>query len=146
MLKKKITNCEVTQLNIPVSGHTCNSKWYNLLYHSPHSFPPQNRRFPALDAESLRCSYYQQRHTLSPLLKSASLFIHKLLASLFSQTRSELYMFTRWRDCHADYGSEALFHEEMTCLQLVHEAHVGVDAEPPLLDVAECIPTQRTIR
>lgn len=26
----------------------------------------------------------------------------------------------------------------------MHKAHIGVDAEPPLLNVAECIPTEST--
>lgn len=26
----------------------------------------------------------------------------------------------------------------------MHKANIGVDAEPPLLDVAECIPIERT--
>lgn len=28
----------------------------------------------------------------------------------------------------------------------MHKAHIGVDAEPPLLNVAECIPTESTAR
>lgn len=28
----------------------------------------------------------------------------------------------------------------------MHKAHIGVDAEPSLLDVAECIPTERKVR
>ena len=27
----------------------------------------------------------------------------------------------------------------------MHKAHIGVDAEPPLLNVAECIPTESTV-
>lgn len=48
-------------------------------------------------------------------------------------------MITYLLDFHDDWSE---CEKSKSYLELMHKAHVGVDAEPSLLDVAECIPIE----